>query len=97
MSNLSAPGMATSGPPVIGLGTVTTITGCLALGSKHPKLASSGPPDTGVGAAVHSFSMKVIGDRTLDIMAGSITGSDMVVTAMKVAAGKTIIFITTPR
>src|SRR5271157_1021798 len=97
MSNRSVPGMATSGRPVIGLGTVTTITGYPAPGSKLPRSASFGPPDTGAGAAAHFSSMKDIGGRTLDIMAGSITESATVVTATKAAGGKTIISTTTPR
>ena len=44
-----------------------------------------------------SFSMKVIGARTLDIMAGSITDSGTVVTATKAGGGKTTISTTTPR
>src|ERR1700688_5027002 len=97
MSNPTAPGMATSGRPVIGLGMVTTIIGFPALGSKLQKSATFGPPDTWVGVITPSSSTKAIGARTLAIMGESITDSAMVATATKAAAGKTIIFITTPR
>jgi hypothetical protein len=90
-----APSPATSGPPAIGITPPEIITGCRELGSKLPKLVSCGPPDTGLGAAAHSFSTKVIGDRTLDFMAASTTGSVMEATATKAAVGKIIIFSTT--